>query len=389
MSERGAPDAASRSSHGRITALKDRTLDAFAVRVWRHFLRQNGFLLSAGMSYQGLFALFALLTIAFAGAGLWLGGSDRAIQALIDGANAYIPGLISEHGIASPAEVEALSESTNGVLTVTGVTAGVVVVWSATTAVTFTRRAIRDIFGLPFDARNFLLLKFWDLVAAAAFGAALLIGSVLSVVGVWALARAVEAFGGDATQPLYEIGVRAASVLVALAVDAAALALLVRYLTGTTLRWRRILPGAMLGGGAVVVLQLGAGLLLSHTPTNPLLATFAVVIAMLLWCRAVSIVVLVAASWIAVGAGDHEQPLQAKAESITREAEAEALVIAARVHVRRAEEALGHSAWWRRPAAVRRVRRARQEWRLASDEAQEAGVPVVQPPPGESVGGSR
>ncbi|MGC5124298.1 hypothetical protein, partial [Escherichia coli] len=27
----------------------------FPIRVWRHFLRHNGFLLAAGMSYQGLF----------------------------------------------------------------------------------------------------------------------------------------------------------------------------------------------------------------------------------------------------------------------------------------------------------------------------------------------
>ncbi|MFY9714784.1 MAG: YihY/virulence factor BrkB family protein [Microbacterium sp.] len=374
----------------RAERMKERVVAAFPVRVWRHFLRQNGFLLSAGMSYQGLFALFALLSIAFAGVGLWLGGSDRAIRALIAGANAYIPGLIGEQGLASPADVEAIADSTTGVLSLTGAIAAIVVIWSATTAVTFTRRAIRDIFGLPFDARNFLLLKFWDLIAAAAFGLSLLLGSALSVVGVWALAQAVEAFGGDASRPLYEVGVRISSILIAFAMDAAALALLVRYLTGTSLHWRRILPGSLLGGGSVVVLQLGAGLLLSHTPTNPLLATFAVVVAMLIWCRAVSIVVLVAASWIAVGAADHDQPLVVKAESITPEAEAQALVIAARVRVHRARDALDRSAWWRRPLFSHRLRRARAEWLHAVDEAAEAGVPVVEPPlQSDDVGGAR
>ncbi|MEV4775353.1 YihY/virulence factor BrkB family protein [Microbacterium sp. LTA6] len=364
----------------RARHLKERVIASFPVRVWRHFLRQNGFLLSAGMSYQGLFALFALLYIAFAGAGLWLGGSPRAIRALIDGANAYIPGLISKNGVASPAEVEAIAQSTTGVLSVTGAIAAIVVIWSATTAVTFTRRAIRDIFGLPFDARNFLLLKLWDLIAAAAFGLSLLLGSALSVFGVWALAQAVEAFGGDASRPMYEVGVRISSILIAFAMDAAALALLVRYLTGTSLRWRRVLPGALIGGGAVVVLQLGAGLLLSHTPTNPLLATFAVAVAILLWCRAVSIVVLVAASWIAVGAADHDQPLMAKAESITHEDEVQALVIAARVRVQRTQEALDDAAWWRAPLVSHRLRRARTEWRRALEEAEEAGVAVVEPP---------
>lgn len=362
--------------------VKERTLAAFPVRVWRHFLRQNGFLLSAGMSYQGLFALFALLYMACAGIGIWLGGSDEAIKALIDTANAYIPGIIGENGVASPAEIESIAESTKGVLSVTGVIAAGVVIWSATTAVTFTRRAIRDIFGLPFDARNFLLLKLWDLIAATAFGLSLLIGSVLSLLGVWTVAHVVESLGGDPTRPLYEIGLRAFSVVVALLLDAAVLALLVRYLTGTSLTWRRILPGSLAGGAAIVVLQLGAGLLLSHTPSNPLLATFAVVVAMLIWCRAVSIVVLIAASWISVGAGDHDQPLQAEAASITHEAEVQALVIAARVRVRRAQEALEEAPWWR-VGARRQLRRARAEWRQAVGEAQSAGLPVIEAPEDE------
>jgi membrane protein len=59
---------------------------------------------------------------------------------------------------------------------------------------------------------------------------------------------------------------------VAFAINTAAIGALIRFLTGTSLRWRLILPGAALGGAALVVLQLGRDppLLL---PSNPLLAT--------------------------------------------------------------------------------------------------------------------
>ncbi|MGK3931042.1 hypothetical protein, partial [Enterococcus faecium] len=67
----------------------------FPIRVWRHFLRHNGFLLAAGMSYQGLFTLFSALYLAFAGVGIWLGGSKAAIDGLIRIVNGYIPGIIS------------------------------------------------------------------------------------------------------------------------------------------------------------------------------------------------------------------------------------------------------------------------------------------------------
>lgn len=369
--------------------LKDRTLAAFPVRVWRHFLRYDGFLLSAGMSYQGLFAIFSLLYIAFAATGLWMGGDDRVIDTLVDVANSYIPGIISEHGIASPAEVASIAESTTGVLTATGVIAVLVVIWTTMTAVTFSRRAIRGIFGLSFDARNFLLLKLWDLFAAAAFGLALLLGSAVSVAGVWAIAQLMEDVGWSVAEPVYEVGVRIASLLIAFALDAAALAALVRFLTGTTLRWARIWPGALLGGGALVVVQLAAGLLLSHTPTNPLLATFAVLVALLLWCRWVSVVVLIAASWIAVAAADHDEPLEAPAKTITHEAEMHALVLAARVHVRRAQQQRDESPWWRAPIDDHRLRRAHREWERAVAEAAEEGVPIVEPPPDDHVGGAR
>lgn len=49
----------------------------FPVRVWRHFLIHNGFLLAAGVSYQALFASFAAIYVAFAIAGLWLGEAIR------------------------------------------------------------------------------------------------------------------------------------------------------------------------------------------------------------------------------------------------------------------------------------------------------------------------
>ena len=87
----------------RATALTQRTLGLFPVRVWRHFLQHNGFLLAAGVSYQALFAIFAAIYLAFAIAGLWLGGSDEAVDALIAMINSYIPNLIlPEGGVVTP-----------------------------------------------------------------------------------------------------------------------------------------------------------------------------------------------------------------------------------------------------------------------------------------------
>ncbi len=106
--------------------------------------------------------------------------------------------------------------------------------------------------------------------------------------------------------------IQTSSILVSFAINSAALAALFRFLTGTKLRWRTIWPGSLLGGAALTVLQLGAGLLLSYTPSNPLLATFAIFIGLLLWFRLIGIVMLVAAAWIAVARRRPKVPLLAQ-----------------------------------------------------------------------------
>ncbi|MFS0854529.1 YihY/virulence factor BrkB family protein [Microbacterium sp. 179-I 3D4 NHS] len=356
----------------RVTELRDRTLAAFPVRVWRNFSFSNGFLLSAGMSYYVLFALFALLYVGFAGAGLWLGGSEVAIDALVRLTNTYLPGLIAPDGLFTVDDVTQIARDATGVLGVTGAIAVGVALWTAVSAVTFTRRAVRDLFGLAFDPRAYWLLKTRDFFAATVFGGAMLLGAVLISLSVWALEQVFLLFDWSTESWFFSFGAQLASIAVAFALDAAALAMLVRFLTGTQLRWRFIWPGAVLGGGALVVLQLGAGLLLSHVPRNPLLASFTVIIGLLLWCRWLAIVVLVAASWIAVTADDHDQPLEHEDAATERRTEARALLVAAQVGLRRAQEADAGAPWFRRPATRRALAAAHRV--LADAEAEAASA---------------
>ena len=146
-----------------------------------------------------------------------------------------------------------------------------------------------------------------------------------------------------------------------MSINAAALAALYRFLTGTSLRWRTIWPGALLAGAAVTVLQLGAGWLLSYTPTNALLATFAIFVGLLLWFRLIGIIMLVGASWIAISARDENIPLLEKTEAEQLAEEHAALVLAAQVRLRTAQEALDAAPWYARWTATRDVRRAEEE----------------------------
>ncbi|WP_285135635.1 YihY/virulence factor BrkB family protein [Microbacterium sp. lyk4-40-TSB-66] len=337
----------------------------FPIRVWRHFLQHNGFLLAAGMSYQALFAVFSALYLAFAAVGLWLGGSTTAVVGLIRIVNSYIPGLISDNGLVKPEQVEEATQQSGSLLTITGLVAVVVVVWTAIGFVTFTRRAVRDTFGLPFDMRNYVMLKARDFVASILFGISLLAGALLGTVTTGAIDLVFSLIGWNRETAGWILGARAVSLVVAFAINTVALAALFRFLTGTTLSWRRAWPGALVGATGMVLLQIGAGFLVVYTPTNPLLSTFTVLIGFLLWFRFIGIVILVSAAWIAVAAGDKDVPLRSPEDR--RAMEQAALVIAAQVGVRQAEKALALARWPWRWRARRRL--AAAEKTLARAEA--------------------
>jgi membrane protein len=259
--------------------------------------------------------------------------------------------------------VQEIASQNSGVLGWTGVIALGTLIWTAIGFVTYARRAVRDIFGMPPDRRSYFLLKARDLLAAAIFGIALVLGAVLGSIGTWALNAIVSLIGLGIGDGWINASIRAGSIMVGFAITSAALAALFRFLSGAQLAWRRIWPGALIGGIGISVLQLGAGLLLSYTPSNPLLATFAIFIGLLLWFRLIGIVMLVSAAWIAVGANDRNVALLPQTDAERIEAEHAALLVAAHVRLRTAQEARRHAPWYRTWIADRAVRDAEEELR--------------------------
>ncbi|HYI84194.1 MAG TPA: YihY/virulence factor BrkB family protein [Acetobacteraceae bacterium] len=361
----------------RATELTRRTLAWFPVRVWRHFLAHNGFLLAAGVSYQALFAIFAAIYLAFAIAGIVVGASDNLIENLIDLINRYIPGLISDGGAITPDAVFEITESSTSLFGLTGSVALVTLIWTAIGWVTYSRYAVRDLFALPKEPRPYVLMKARDLLAAAVFAVALLVGAALGWAATVALDTVFDLFGWQTDSFWYNSAARIAALLVAFAVNAGALAALFRFLSGASLRWRLIWPGSLLGGAAIVVVQIGAGWLFSRGPSNPLLATFAVFIGLLLWFRLIGIITLVAAAWIAVAAQDADIPLMELTEEERRLAEYKALVVAAEVGLREARAQREGAPWFRTWQAERNVRQA---------EAELERVKKLEPPPPAKVG---
>lgn len=348
-----------------ITALVNKTLVLFPVRVWRHFLDKNGFLLAAGMAYQALFAVFAALYVGFTVVVLWFGAQPNTLDALSTIVNTVIPGLIGENGAVSVEELGLAATSSTEVLTWAGVIALGGLIWTAIGWVTFSRMSVRSVFGLEKDRRNYVFLKARDLLAALLFGAVLLAASVLSVVSTAALGAVADWIGVSTASGWFTAAVRTGGLVVAFLINSLVLVVMYRYLSSAAIRWRRMWGGSLLGGAALLGLQLLSSLLVGTVTKNPLLATFAVFIGLLLFFRIASIITLVGAAWVAVGAEDRDEPLRkVSQQQLARERqqlELDALLLAADVHVREAEEDLAAAGWISRPAASVRLRSLQRE----------------------------
>ncbi|MFE5672389.1 YhjD/YihY/BrkB family envelope integrity protein [Agromyces sp. NPDC056523] len=381
----------------KVEDLTQRTMALFPVRVWRHFLARNGFLLTAGMSYQSLFAVFAAIYIVFAVAGIWLLGDDETLDALITLINTYAPGLVGENGVITPEALQEAATASTSLFGWTGAVALGGLVWTAIGWVTYARMAVRSIFGLPKDDRAYLYLKGRDFLAALMFGLAILVAAVLSIVATGFLDWVFSLLGIGLTtdSPVVSATLQLGALAIVFVIDTLALAVMFRFLSGAEMPWRRMWTGSLLGSAALSVLQLAGGFVLSWAGSNPLLATFAVLVALLLWFRIASIIILVAASWIAVEAADRNESLRRvtaeQLEAERRVREYEALVTAARVRVREASQELAAARWYERVVAERRLTKARRE--LAELEANAPPPPPARPrawlAPNDRNGGDR
>ncbi|WP_052460696.1 YihY/virulence factor BrkB family protein [Microbacterium gorillae] len=361
------PESASPPSGllARAGEVSQRVLDAFPLRVWQRFQRRNGLLLASGTSDQAVFAVFAALYVAFAVIGIWLGASRTAIDGLIDMVNGFAPGLIqvSDHspGIVPAQSIRDITTDSTTALSITGVLAMLAFIWTTVGWITFLRSSVRDIFGLqPVDA-NFALVKFWDFVAAVGFAILLGVGGLLTTVGTSALGLVFTWVDLPDTSVWFDIATRGLSFLVAFVVDVILLVSLYRFLAGTDLSLRRVLPGSLVGALGLIVLQISAGWLIGRAPGNPLVTTFAVLLGLLLWFRLAMIVILVAAAWIAESAATADIEIVRRDEYAHRVEEAQMLVDAAKLRLREARIERGSATYWKRGRSIRSVTRAREE----------------------------
>ncbi len=327
-------------------------------RVYINFSHSDGNLRAAGMGFQALFAIFAAIWLVFSVAGIWLVGNEELLKAIGDIINRAIPGLIGANGVIKPADLS----STTSTFGWTGLIAAISLLWTAISWLFYTRQAVRAIFGLSRDTTNYVLQKLRDLGLAIAFGFVLVLSGVLMIVSTEAATFLLGLLRLDQDSFWTSAITQFTGIVISLLLNIVVLGTMFRVLSRVAIPWRNLFFGSLLGAGALAGLSFLGGLLLGTATKNPLLATFAVFVGLLVWFNLTSRVMLLSGSWIAVGMFDRGisprrvTPEQRAAEQAAEEHDARLIV--ARAELDDAKEELTQARWWQRLAAQRKVERA-------------------------------
>lgn len=307
-------------------------LERKAVRAVLLYLENRGPALADGITYRALFSVFAAVLLGFSLAGLWLAGNPTAMDALVDAVDAAVPGLM---------DVVDLSEVTAPAgLTVAGVVSVVGLVLAALGAIGSLRTALQVLAGMRGAESSWLRMTATHVLLAVALGAMLVASAGVTFVAAASISTLSAALGLPPDSPVVDGLVRAATVLVVFVLDTMVVALAFALLSPVRARARSLWAGAVLGGAGLTVLQQLSGLFVGGAASNPLLATFSALIALLLWFNLSSQVMLLAAAYIITGREEQEDRVRARFGAAT--------------------------------LAQRRVRRAEREFALAGDELRRA-----------------
>ncbi|KAB1644797.1 YihY/virulence factor BrkB family protein [Gulosibacter chungangensis] len=273
------------------------------LRAIQHWTARRGGTLAGGMAYSGLFSAFAALLVFFSVAGLVLAKNEDLLLRIIDSIAESVPGLIGETGVISTDTL--LSLETTASFTAAGILALVSTLWTALNFLNGARLSIRAMFDLPTKTeRSFVKMKLVDLLLLVLFGVGLAISAVLTAasygVVAWLLRDVLHLEISGFVNGVIGFG----SIIITLLFDALVVAAMLRTLSEVRIPLNTLWQAALLGGIAITVLKQLGSLLLGGASSNPLLATFATLIGVLIFFNFICMVLLISAAWAKVTMDD-------------------------------------------------------------------------------------
>jgi len=262
-------------------------------RAWRRYAGARGNILAAGVGYFAFFSIFPAVALAFAVFGFVLRGHPDLLGSIFDQLSGYLPGLIRD--AQHPDGLIPIQAPPAAALTITGVIALVALVLGGLGWLGATREGVRAVFGVQGSSGNLITNKVRDLGVLFTLG--------LGVALVAVLTSAVGAGAGQIAQWLGMPGQGWILVLTGFAVsvlaDTALMMVMLRVVSGVLVPWRDLSQGSLVGGVGLSLLKFFAATMLPLLTANPLYASFAIVVGLLVWLNLIARLILISAAWAA------------------------------------------------------------------------------------------
>lgn len=264
-------------------------------RTLKRYSTGDGSVLAGGIAYAALFSVFAGLAIGWTVFMAVLGDNEMLRSAVLEEIDNFAPGILDTGdggGAIKPDDLISYSG-----FSIASVVAVVVLAFSATRFVNATRMSVRTMFGLQRVEENFVAGKMKDVAGLATFGLAVLGSAVASVVVGIATGWLLGLFGAEDTDAGRML-IKVLGFVVVLFVDAITLVLVIRVVAAAEPVRRDLWLGAFGGAFAIGVLKV-LGTSVVGGSKDPLMASFAVIITLLLWVNLMARIMLYTAAWMA------------------------------------------------------------------------------------------
>jgi membrane protein len=287
---------------GRVDARLAPLRATLPYRAYQRYAAVRGNVLAGGIAYFAFFSIFPALAIGFTLFALVLGNQEELQAQLVQYVNSSLGStVISYHpdqgGLVS---IEQLVQPS--VLTTTGIIGAVTLLFTGLGWVAALRDGVQAVFAARIQA-NFVVVKLFDLVLFLAAGLVVLTSVVVSVAVNVATGQVLDLLGMSRSE-VTEWSVSILGQLILVLLDAVIFTLLFRRLSGVDAPQADIVTGAVVAAVGFTLLKLFASELLQSVSRNRFLASFGVIVGLLVWMNLVARLVLVSAAWSATVAQD-------------------------------------------------------------------------------------
>lgn len=272
-----------------------------AVRATGRFVEDNGNQLAAAITLPAFLSFFPLVALALSVAGFVAHYDSHAEAQITNALSDFFPGLIGSGKGQINVEAIANQRAATGAIGLAGLLVGGLG-W-----VDALRSTLRQLWHQPPLKRNFIVAKGLDIVVVVGLGLAVLLSLGVTSAATAAAGLVVDHTpipGGAAT----EVVLRILALALAVGGDVLLFGFVFLRLPEGGTAFRSVLEGALFGAIGFEILKSAGAIYIAHTTHNPLYASFAVVIGLLVWTNLVARLFLFAAAWVVTAPYDSDVP---------------------------------------------------------------------------------